>query len=131
MCLHRLKKDIKIRKEKGFNVGFKRFRKDSKGNLYSCFRGKRKRYQVGKWLNQKDFREHPEMDYIGCDSASDFYYKTGFHIYTGKSFVGFRKVYFRKVVARGLEVNDEIIVAEEMYIVPFKDLTKEERKLYK
>jgi len=126
MCLYKFGK-FNTRKK----IGFKIFN-DENHYLSSYIRGSMKRLPVGKWLNEKDYRDKTDfnMKYLRTEDKYENY-KFGWHIYYYKSDENYfsswcvkRKVKFRKIVAKGYQDGKRIVVAKEIYIIPLKKMKK-------
>ena len=113
MCLNYLQKSIRTKKEGGYNIGWKIFDDDHghPTSLHMCT----KRYPIAQWIHEKDYRAMDD-EYITIPRGNS--YKTGFHIYVEKPVDSHkaRKVYFKKIVARGVQSMKNVIVAKEMFI---------------
>jgi len=147
MCLRNLasKKDIKkklfdFRKENNHNVGYKIFDRDHKGHLHFCLQGKYSSLPIGKWIKEEDWRHIDDKNKKTVGFRDDHMYPIGFHpclnqkeaIESHNLNAGevIRKIYFRKVVARGWDRKGATVVSKEIYIIPLKDI-KEKKKYWK
>lgn len=133
MCLEKLmtKRNLESprnqpEKEGRYQVGWKIFHLTGNRRLKSDIFGS-KYLPVGQWLHEKDFRDKEFKSERNIQM--DFSYKRypfGWHIYVNKkrmdrfqsSDTRFRKVYFRRVVAKGFDAGWPVFVAKEMFIVP-------------
>lgn len=128
MCLSVLYKEIpkNLRKENGYNVGWKVFYKKSKRGkrLYTYLMGLNKPLPINKWIHEKKWRDNDKKEWIYVSLRSNKKYKTGFHIYRYKKDamkiidIGYEvhKVYFKDIVVYGSQWRGYIIVAKEIYI---------------
>lgn len=126
MCLSIINNKIKFRKEHGHLVGWKAFSYSFPGHhLKALYFGGDKRYPIGKWVNEKDYREACSEETIALYREVGRY-KTGFHIMSRQddaiSWGGtIRKVHFRKVAAKGYQGGASVFVAKEMRILSRKE----------
>jgi len=131
MCLDYCRdiEEINIQKENRHNVGYKIFKKDLYGKLRGLYFDA-KNLPIGVWLNEKDYRcPSYSYNFLSC-VCSNKSYETGFHIYITYEDADYnmlrsynqiiRKVYFRNIVAEGIQNKCNIIVTKEMFIVPLK-----------
>jgi len=123
MCLYRLKDNIQLKKERWHNVGWKIFLKKH-GHLYGLHKGVR-RYKCNTWLKEE---KHRDSCVRGIRALSGEMYAVGFHIYIEYPNIYYdmsneeiRKVYYRKIIAKGTDSNIPTIVAKEMFIPYLKD----------
>lgn len=127
MCLTKLGKFKVKLDENGVGTGWKVFAK-MKNKLYLDFRGTQHPRPKNQWLNEKDYR-WKEDKVRGRIYYDNFKYKFGWHIMKTKrsaekwmegAFFGngdvVMKVKFRKVVATGIQMKKQVIVAKEIFI---------------
>lgn len=120
MCLQK-KADFKLHKEGKYYIGWKRFvERDEGTTLYSSISGNpNKPYPTNEWLDEKDYRENgffPSIMGWLLYGRGLKWYRKGFHIYMEKEH-GTRKVYFKKVVAKGKSLfGNKVVVAKKMMI---------------
>lgn len=130
MCLSRPmekgeEKHFKYEIENGFCVGYKEFNQDGGNYIYPLyFDSENKRIPLKKWVHEKDWRNE-DYGSIHAEAFPNNLYPCGWHIYL-KPEGGSRKVYFRKVVRKGWQINwnfrsEPAVVAKEMYVIPVKE----------
>jgi hypothetical protein len=119
MCLNYLDEKIKVNKNYGWQV-FKR----KHGKLYSFYQESNDPVETNTWMKDNNSYWLP----IGFKTIVDVY-KTGYHLLLYKkdaleikrkweatTRVELKKVYFRKIVAKGYQFNSKTIVVKERYV---------------
>jgi hypothetical protein len=128
MCLDfKAKKKFKYTKENGYFVGWKVFYLSDSLGLYFAHQGRDSKVPVNKWLNEKDYRRYKTLKTLHYYNFRS-HYRIGFHIYLNPQEPRYgeecRKIYFRQPVAHGYELEDKVVVAKEIFILPVRGKPK-------
>jgi hypothetical protein len=135
MCLDRKirskeRKYFRYKKEDGYSVGYKVYTKSRKKGFMSTLNfGKNQ--PVGRWINEKQYRQNKDINSIFYFYGHNKHYPTGFHFFATKKDAEkecnshswkkmiIKKVYFMKACTRGIQDYKAVVVAKDIFIDPY------------